>query len=155
MKTSDILNLPAAPLRLEEKNGKTFVFDLIRKKWLQLTPEEWVRQHMINYLINNKSYPASLFSLEAGLTYNGLKKRSDILVYGINRKPLLLVECKSTSVAINQQVVEQVSVYNTALGAAYLCVTNGLKHYCWNKDEATGNFQFFNEIPDYKEVSLS
>ena len=145
MKTFDTLNFPEARLKLKETNGKTFVLDLIRKKWLQLTPEEWVRQHMINYLINNKSYPASLFSLEAGLTYNGLKKRSDILVYGINRKPLLLVECKSTSVAINQQVVEQVSVYNTALGAAYLCVTNGLKHYCWNKDEENVKFQFFNE----------
>jgi hypothetical protein len=151
----DTLNIPTAPLKLQQKNGKAYVLDGIRKKWLLLTPEEWVRQHMVYYLIASKNYPASLFSLESGLKYNGLRKRSDIVVYGLQGKPVLLIECKSTAIAITQEVIEQVSVYNSSIQAVYLCVTNGLKHYCWSRNSSTDEFQFHNEIPDFKEISIN
>jgi hypothetical protein len=153
MKTFEKLNFPEASLKIKYENVKPFVFDDIRKKWLVLTPEEWVRQHLVNYLIIHKSYPGSLISLEAGLKYNALSKRTDILVYNKMGNPLLVLECKASEVAITQKVIEQISVYNKTIGATYLCVTNGLKHYCWTFNEAQNNFDFLKQIPDFKEIA--
>lgn len=152
MKTYKKLNFPEFEPKLKNENNQTFVLDHIRKKWLLLTPEEWVRQHLVNYLITIKNYPASLISLEAGLKYNSLQKRSDILVYSKSRKPFLLVECKSTDVIINQKVIDQVSVYNKSINATFLCVSNGLKHYCWTFNKMNSEFEILNQIPDYIET---
>ncbi len=153
MKTFEKLNFPEVSLKIKYENVKPLVFDAIRKKWLVLTPEEWVRQHLVNYLIIHKNYPGSLISLEAGLKYNALSKRTDILVYNKMGNPLLVLECKASEVAITQKVIEQISVYNKTIGATYLCVTNGLKHYCWTFNEAQNKFDFLQQIPDFKEIA--
>lgn len=153
MKTFERLNFPEADLKIKQEANKAMVFDFIRKKWLVLTPEEWVRQHLVNYLITYKSYPPSLISLEAGLKYNALNKRSDVLIYNKLAKPLFVLECKAPEVAIAQNVIEQVSVYNKTIGAQYLCVTNGLKHYCWTFIAEDNKFSFLKEIPDFKEIT--
>lgn len=155
MKTFEKLNFPEIRLKLKQDKLSTIVFDAIRKKWLVLTPEEWVRQHLINYLVMHKSYPVSLISLEAGLKYNAMQKRSDLLVYTTAGKPLFVVECKASHVLITQKVIEQVSVYNKSIGAKYVCVTNGLKHYCWTFNSETNGFDFLIEIPDFKEIGIS
>lgn len=149
MKTLQKLNFPEFELKIKNDVGQTFVFDSIRKKWLVLTPEEWVRQHLIHYLVSYKNYPPALISLEAGLKYHTLAKRTDVLVYDKNARPYLLVECKSAEVIINQKVVEQVSMYNKSVEAPFLCVTNGIKHYCWAVHNASGNFEMLNQIPEF------
>jgi hypothetical protein len=125
------LNLPAFDSTLRKKEGKVYIFDNIRKKFIILTPEEWVRQHFINYLINHLHYPRSLFRIEGGLTYNQLQKRSDILLHDRSGKPWMLIECKSPDVKITQKVFNQVAVYNKTIGAPYVGVTNGLVQYCF------------------------
>jgi hypothetical protein len=149
LKTFPKLDFPEVDLKLKHADGQTYVFDQIRKKWLLLTPEEWVRQHLVNYLVAFKKYPASLISLESGLKYNTLNKRSDVLVYDKNSKPFLLAECKSTEIAINQKVIEQVSMYNTSIKATNLLVTNGLKHYCWTYNTTLNKFELLQQIPEF------
>ncbi|MHA6248113.1 type I restriction enzyme HsdR N-terminal domain-containing protein [Pontibacter sp. CAU 1760] len=112
-----------------------------------LTPEEWVRQHVVHYLIGTLSYPKGLISIERGANYNQLQKRADLCVYDQSGKPHLLVECKAAHVPITQEVVKQVSVYNQTLQAPYLLITNGLQHYCWQVDFNTRSFQALQEIP--------
>ncbi|MBS1488373.1 MAG: type I restriction enzyme HsdR N-terminal domain-containing protein [Bacteroidetes bacterium] len=125
------LNLPAYEVSLKKENGKVWIFDGIRKKFLVLTPEEWVRQHFIQYLITEMKYPKSLFRIEGSLLYNRLQKRSDILVFNRSGKPWMLVECKSPTIKLNQKAFNQVAVYNMTLGAKYLAVTNGMAHFCF------------------------
>lgn len=141
------LNFPTYSFKLKEEAEKTFIFDAIRKKWLVLTPEEWVRQHMIEYLIQEKKYPKSLIQLEGGLKVNTLQKRSDILIYDSYGKPLLLVECKADTVKITQGVFEQIAAYNTQLQVRYLVVSNGLHHYCCEMDYTSKSYRFLAEIP--------
>jgi len=128
------------------------IFDIIRRKYVVLTPEEWVRQHVVHYLIQSLSYPKSLISIERGANYNTMQKRSDLCVYNQNGNPHLLVECKAAQVPITQDVVKQVSVYNQTLQAPYLVITNGLQHYCWQVNIETKQFQPLQEIPvcDFK-----
>ena len=125
------LNLPSFESNIKNENGQQVIFDIIRKKFLVLTPEEWVRQHFVHFLINHHNYSKSLINCEQSLTYNGRSKRSDILVYDKEAKPFLLIECKAPDVKLNQGVVEQVSVYNSEIGAPYVLITNGLKMFCW------------------------
>jgi hypothetical protein len=148
-----MLNFPDCELKIKDEENKSLVFDFIRKKWLVLTPEEWVRQHVVNYLVNYKSYPLSLISLEAGLKYNALSKRSDILVYNKLGHPLLIIECKAPEVVVSQLVIDQVSIYNKTIGAKFLYVTNGLKHYCWTFKALENKFEFLSQIPDFKDIS--
>jgi hypothetical protein len=142
-----LLNLPPVNLNLKKEGDTVFVFDANRKKWLVLTPEEWVRQHFLNYLIIHKNYPSSLISIESGLAYNKLKKRSDILVYNQLGNPLLIVECKAAHCKLNQAAVNQVGAYNKTINATYLCVTNGLKNICWTFDKKAEKFQFLEDLP--------
>jgi len=145
------LNLPEFPAKVKQADGgKVLIFDIIRKKYVQLTPEEWVRQNFIYYLINFLDYPKSLIKVESGLRYNKLLKRSDILVFNRDVEPLLLVECKSSELKITQDVVDQAAVYNKSLNARYLLVTNGIKHLCW-KISDDGN-QLLEEIPRYNDL---
>jgi hypothetical protein len=145
------LNLPPYPFKLKEIDKQLFIFDELRKKDLVLTPEEWVRQHFIQYLINQKKYPKTLIKLEGGLKLNQLQKRTDILVFDLNGKPNILIECKATSVKINQKVFDQIASYNIIHQVNYLVVTNGLNHYYCEMDYENKNYRFIETIPDYQK----
>lgn len=144
------LNLPEFPAKVKQVDGKVMIFDIIRKKYVQLTPEEWVRQNFIYYLVNFLDYPKSLIKVESGLRYNRLLKRSDILIFNRDVEPLLLVECKSSELKITQDVLDQAAVYNRSLNARYLLVTNGIQHLCW-KISDDGN-QLLEKIPRYDDL---
>ncbi len=146
------LNLPQHAIKLKEEGGKQYIFDTVRKKYLVLTPEEWVRQNFIQYLIQEKKYPASLITIEKGLKLNDLQKRADILIYDKNGKPILLIECKSAKVKINQEVFEQIARYNKVFKVPYLIVTNGLNHYCSKINFKKNSFEFLKEIPNYEAL---
>ena len=146
----DKLNLPAYKFRISgtQKNN-TLIFDTFRKKFVSLTPEEWVRQHILRFLTEEKNVPKVLISVEAGININKLVKRYDALIYDRKGKPWMIVECKAPSVAINQSVFDQVVVYNQTVRAKYILVTNGLKHYCCDMSKANRQVQFLNDIPDF------
>jgi hypothetical protein len=143
------LNLPEFELQLQKSEGKVWIFDVIRKKYIVLTPEEWVRQHLINYFINHLSYPKSLIRIEGGLRYNQLQKRSDILVYNREGKPWMIVECKSYEVELDASSVKQVAVYNATVGATFLALSNGLRHICFTAT-AEGGVNQINEFPSFE-----
>ncbi|HLU88288.1 MAG TPA: type I restriction enzyme HsdR N-terminal domain-containing protein [Cyclobacteriaceae bacterium] len=144
------LNLPSYDVRIKELEGRLNIFDPLRKKFLVLTPEEWVRQHMINYLVSYKFYPRSLFSLEKGIKYNQLLKRFDILILDRNGSPFLLVECKAPEVPLTQKTAEQIAVYNKTVGAQYLALTNGRQHICLHNDPESGTYRQFRDFPEYQ-----
>lgn len=144
------LNLPQYKLRLKSNENKTLIFDKVRKKYFVLTPEEWVRQHYVSYLLEEKKYPISLIAIEKQLIVNGLKKRTDILVFNKQGNPEIIVECKAPSVKITQETFDQIARYNLKLKANYLIVTNGLQHIFCKIDIEKENYIFLPEIPDYK-----
>ena len=146
------LNLPSYPIKLKEEKGEQYIFDAVRKKYLKLQPEEWVRQNFIQYLVQEKKYPISLIEVEKGLKYNELQKRADIVLNSTKGKPVVLVECKAPQVKISQATFEQVAVYNTVFKVPYLIVTNGLDHYCAKINFDGNSFQFLEEIPNYSEL---
>lgn len=141
------LNLPAFAYKVKKQAGKPYIYDTIRRKYLLLTPEEWVRQHFTHYLINHLNYPRGLMTTESGLRYNKLQRRTDIVVFDRQAAPYMIVECKAPSVAINQQVFNQIAVYNKVLQARLLVVSNGLQHYCCSFQAAEQSWQFLPEIP--------
>lgn len=143
------LNLPPYPFKLSEQDGLIYVFDELRKKKLVLTPEEWVRQHFIQFLILYKKYPKTLFKLEGGLKLNSLQKRTDILIFNKEGKADILVECKATTVKIDQKVFDQAARYNMIHQVNYLLVTNGLEHYCCKMDYEQQTYSFIEELPIY------
>jgi len=124
------LNLPAIDPKIRKEAGKVWIFDIIRKKYIVLTPEEWVRQHFIHFLIQELKYPKSLFKVESGLSFNTIQKRSDIVVHDRTGKPWMLIECKSPGIKLSQKAFNQIAVYNMTIGANFLAVTNGMVHYC-------------------------
>lgn len=146
------LNLPSYPIKIKEADGERFIFDAIRKKYLKIQPEEWVRQNFIQFLIQEKNYPASLIEIEKGLKVNELQKRADIVISSNLGSPLVLVECKAPKVKITQETFEQIARYNTVFKVPYLIVTNGLDHYCCIINFENNSFEFLEEIPEY--VSL-
>lgn len=146
------LNLPPYPFKLTQKDDQLFIFDEIRKKSLVLTPEEWVRQHFIQYLIQHKKYPKSLIKLEGGLKLNQLQKRTDILIYSKIGLPQILVECKASSVKINQKVFDQIARYNMIHQVKYLVISNGLHHYYCEMDYKNSSYNFIKELPLYTEA---
>lgn len=143
------LNLPTYQFQLKSNENKTLIFDKFRKKYIVLTPEEWVRQHFCYFLMEEKKYPISLIALEKQLTINNLKKRSDILVFNAKGEPDIIVECKAPNVKINQDTFDQIARYNLTLNANYLVVTNGLTHYYCKLDLKNKTYVFLNEIPNY------
>ncbi|MBP6260222.1 MAG: type I restriction enzyme HsdR N-terminal domain-containing protein [Paludibacter sp.] len=146
------LNLPAYNFRIIKKNEKPFIFDDLRKKFVALTPEEWVRQHFIRFLIDVKHYPASLIAIEKQLVINGLKKRCDAVVYSRNAEPLMIIEFKATTVSIAQQTFDQAAVYNSKLKVDYFIISNGLKHYCCRLDKNVLQYNFLDDIPDFDSL---
>ncbi len=146
------LNLPACDLRLIQKNEKTFVFDIFRKIYVALTPEEWVRQHFLMWLVNDLAYPAGLIAVEASLKYNNLKKRADAVVYNKGALPVMLIECKAPGVEITQKTFEQAARYNFSFNTAFLTLTNGINHYCCRIDLENKKLIFLNKIPSFSEI---
>lgn len=145
------LNLPTYQFKIKNSENKLFIFDIIRKKYVVLTPEEWVRQHFVHYLTEEKNYPLSLVSVEKKLTINGLTKRTDILIFNNEGNPDLIVECKAPSIKINQNTFDQIARYNLKLNANLLVVTNGMEHFYCTLDKETEAYQFLKEIPVYKK----
>ena len=126
------------------------IFDKLRKKYIVLTPEEWVRQHFVYFLIEEKKYPVTLIALEKQLTINNLKKRSDILIFNADGKPEIIVECKAPSIKITQNTFDQIARYNLKLRANYLILTNGLEHFYCKMDFKNETYIFLKDIPHYK-----
>lgn len=137
------INYPKYNFRFNVKDEKEFIFDVIRKRWVRLTEEEWVRQNFIQYLIQTKKYPASLLSVEKEIKLNDLKKRCDIVVFK-NFEPWMIIECKAPEVQLNSQVAQQIFAYNITLKTNFLVTTNGTNTFCLN----TLTQEFLNELPE-------
>jgi hypothetical protein len=147
------LNLPTYSFKIKSVEGKEYIYDNFRKKFLYLTPEEWVRQNFACFLVNEYSYPRGRIVLEKSLKYNKLSKRCDALVYNHTGEPVLMVECKAPGVKINANVFDQIAVYNMTFKVEYLIVTNGLNHYCAKIDFEEAKINFLKAIPTYSEIS--
>lgn len=143
------LNLPAYAYRLKNADGKVWIFDGIRKKFVVLTPEEWVRQHMVNYLVNHLNYPRGLIRVETGLTFNNLRKRSDVVVLDRHGKNWMVIECKSPKQKITPDAALQVAVYNSGLKAQYVVISNGLNHFCFAADFSENRVHAVSALPHY------
>lgn len=145
------LNLPEAHLKLAKQQEEIYVYDIIRKKNILLTPEEWVRQHFIHYLIYSCHYPKTLFKVESSLQYNTLLKRSDIQIYNREGSVFMLVECKAFSIPLSEQTLKQISAYNKTIEAEWIVITNGLQHYAFQREDAAGKIEFIkrNELPNF------
>jgi len=146
------LNFPAYPFKIKNSENKQHIFDIIRKKYVLLTPEEWVRQHVIHYLISEKNYPASLMAVERQFSLHKMKKRFDILLFDVQAKPRLIVECKSPQVKITQDTFDQLARYNLKYDAELLMVTNGIDHYFCSLDHQNQQYTFLKSIPQYQQV---
>lgn len=143
-------NLPSFDLKVKKDKGKVYIFDIIRKKYVVLTPEEWVRQHFIHYLTNKLEYPKTLFKIESSLSYNQLQKRSDILVHNREGKAWMLVECKAPEIRLTQKAFNQVAVYNMSIGAKYLVVTNGMIVFCCLAAKPGEEMIIQKDLPSYE-----
>ncbi len=144
------LNFENYDFRLKKINDKIYIFDIIRKKFLVLTPEEWVRQHVLKYLITEKKYPISLINVEKLLIINDIRKRYDIVVFDTKGNIKILVECKAPEVKITQNTFDQIARYNLIMKAKYLMLTNGLNHYFCTMDFENEKYQFLQSLPEYK-----
>jgi hypothetical protein len=147
------LNLPDHGVKLRHEAAGDRVWDPVRRKWLLLTPEEWVRQHVLNHLVHDLGCPVSLTAMERTLTLNDLTKRADIVVHGRDGEPLLLVECKAPEVKVGQSVFEQAARYNIVFRVRYLLVTNGMLHYCCRLDLDKGTVEFLQRLPSFEEMA--
>ncbi|HLG39256.1 MAG TPA: type I restriction enzyme HsdR N-terminal domain-containing protein [Chitinophagaceae bacterium] len=142
------INYPEPNFRIKKENGREFLFDPIRKKWLLLTEEEWVRQNFIQYLVEIKNYPSALIALEKIISLGELKKRFDILVYDRNHRPWMMVECKEMNVALSDAVLQQVLRYNIAVPVRFIVITNGKQTLGWEKTDA--QLESISELPPLK-----
>ena len=141
------LNLPKVALKTKSVEGTIQVFDVIRKKYFVLTPEEWVRQHFIYYLNKEKNYPMGLMKVEKMIKYNSMQTRADIVLYNKEGKSNMIVECKAPEVKITQDTFNQIAKYNFQLKVDFLVVTNGIKHYCCQMDYEKNEITFLDDIP--------
>jgi type I site-specific restriction endonuclease len=146
------LNLPTYLFNTKSENGRTYILDSIRRKYIVLTPEEWVRQNIIRYLNEEKKYPLSLMSVETGFKLNKLQKRTDIMVFGRDGKAIAIIECKAPDVKITKQVFEQIVRYNLSFKVRFLIVTNGMEHFCCRLDHETNGHEFLKDIPGFEEL---
>ncbi len=147
-----LLNLPEYSAKIIERDGKNVIFDPIRKKYVALTPEEWVRQNFVHYLINHKEYPLSLMANEVLIKLNGTSKRCDTVLYNRDLSARMIVEYKAPHIEITQEVFNQITRYNMALKVDYLIVSNGLMHYCCKIDYEAQTVRFLKDIPSYKNL---
>jgi len=149
----DPLNLPTYFFRIKQGKEKKYIFDEIRHRYVLLTPEEWVRQHMVKYLVDVKHFPLVLISVEKGFRQLQRKQRYDLLIYDRSGSPLMIAECKAPSIEINQNAFDQASRYNQKHKARYLLISNGRKHYCCQLNLESRQYRFLNEIPDFSDMS--
>ena len=147
------LNLPFFEAKIRKTDLGMEIFDPLRRKYVALTPEEWVRQHFVNYLQTEKNYPTSLMANEVSIKLNSLSRRCDTVVYNNQLKPIVIIEYKKSDVTITQQVFDQIARYNSVLRVRYLIVSNGLSHYCCEMNYDDLSFNYLEEIPDYKDIS--
>ena len=150
-----LLDLPDHGVKTKHGDNGPQVFDPVRVRWMALTPEEWVRQHVLNYLLVDLECPIGMVGVETPLTLNGMSKRADIVVFGAGGLPVALVECKAPSVTVGPRTFEQAARYNSVLRVRYLMVTNGLKHYCCSIDHERSNVDFLPRLPAYQEMKDS
>ncbi len=143
---------PTFKVRIKHENKKAYIFDEIRKKWILLSPEEWVRQHLLNHLITSKNIPASLISVEKEINLNNTRKRYDAVVYNKNVKPIVLIECKAPVIPINETTLDQALRYNLILGVSYLLITNGLQQFVIFVENGKGSL--LQELPDFAELCI-
>ncbi|NLZ94612.1 MAG: type I restriction enzyme HsdR N-terminal domain-containing protein [Bacteroidales bacterium] len=148
------LNLPIFQPKLKKTEGELYIFDQIRKRYLLLTPEEWVRQSFLNYLLNHKNYPLSLMENEAMIKLNNMTRRCDTVVYNNKLEPLVIVEYKRPEVKIDQEVFDQIVRYNIVLRVDYLIVSNGLSHFCCKMNYKDQTYAFLEDIPGYGELII-
>lgn len=146
------LNLPPFDKKITKKDDKAFILDVIRRQYVALTPEEWVRQHFVHFLIEHKGYPQSLMANEVQLKLNGMSRRCDTVIYDRALRPRVIIEYKAPSVSITQRVFEQICRYNIVLQVDYLIVSNGLAHYCCKVDYANRSYTFVEDIPEYSNI---
>ncbi|MCZ6521312.1 MAG: type I restriction enzyme HsdR N-terminal domain-containing protein [Bacteroidetes bacterium] len=145
------LDLPPFEYKIKRENNGTKIFDIIRRKYIVLTPEEWVRQHFVHYLIDQLHYPRTLINIESGLKYNQLRKRSDIVVYDKSGSSFLLVECKSASSKISKNAIFQAATYNHSIKAKYVAITNGLSFVCCKVSKDSGQLTWVENLPAFME----
>ena len=144
------LSFPNYEFRLKKIDEKKFIFDEIRKKYIELTAEEWVRQNCVKFLINEKKYKSQLIAIEKKIILNNLTKRFDVIAYDNNGDPNLLVECKAPNIAIKQETFDQILSYNRVINSKYLMITNGIIHYYCKIDNIDNKINFLKDIPNYK-----
>ena len=146
------LNLPPYPIKIQEKGEKRQIFDFLRRKWVALTPEEWVRQHFTHYLVEHKGYPQALLANEVELRIGEKRLRCDTLLYNKELRPRMIIEYKAPNIQIQQKTFDQISVYNLLLKVDYLVVSNGLLHYCCKMDYERQSYQFLEDIPNHESL---
>lgn len=147
------INLPPYEIKTKNHEGRQQIFDFLRRRYVALTPEEWVRQHFVHFLVNHKGYPAALMANEVGIRVGQTSRRCDTVVYKkTGGTPLMIIEYKAPEVAITQKVFTQISSYNTVLRVPYLIVSNGLQHICCHIDFSTMSYRFLEDIPEYDSI---
>jgi hypothetical protein len=147
------IHYPAPEFKIEKKEGREYIFDSVRKKWLLLTPEEWVRQNFVSYLIRIQSYPATLIAMEKAISLGELTKRFDILVYNPQHQPLMMVECKAPEVPLTDDVLHQLLRYHISVPTGFLIVTNGSNTYGWRKK--ANRLHLLEEMPSWEDAKDS
>lgn len=146
------LNLPPYTTKIAVRDGKNSIWDIIRRKYVALTPEEWVRQHFVHFLVEHKGYPVSLLANEVALTLNGTSRRCDTVLYDRTLSPRMIIEYKAPHIPITQKVFDQISRYNLVFRVDYLIVSNGLSHYCCRMDYDHQSYEFLKDVPEYREL---
>ena len=146
------INLPPYDVRWRDNDGKHEIFDFLRRRYVALTPEEWVRQHFVHFLIEHKGYPKGLLANEKELRVGEKRLRCDTVLYSATLQPLMIIEYKAPEVAVTQRVFDQITAYNMLLHVDYLIVSNGIRHYCCRMDYASRSYRFLTDIPDYKDI---
>lgn len=146
------LNLPAFPIKVDNRDGRTVVFDVVRRRYVALTPEEWVRQHFVHFLLEHKGYPQALLANEVQVQLNGTKKRCDTVLYRRDLTARMIIEYKAPEIVITQKVFDQITRYNMVLKVDYLIVSNGLQHYCCRIDYEQNSYTFLEDIPMYTDL---
>jgi len=148
------LNLPEYQFNIKKKDDSFIIFDALRRRWVTLTPEEWVRQNFVRFLIEQKKFPSALMNNEISLTQNGIKRRCDTLIADRHGEPLVIVEYKAPTVNISQKTFDQIVRYNMVLRAKYLIVSNGMSHYCCKIDYPGNSYMFLEDIPCYENLEV-
>ena len=146
------LNLPKYGIKIKNDKGHQSILDVLRRKYVALTPEEWVRQHFVHFLIEHKGYPKALMANEIQLAIGNKKLRCDSVLYDRTLRPRMIIEYKAPTVNITQKVFDQITIYNMLLHVDYLVVSNGIKHYCCRMDYANQKYLFLEDIPDYQNL---